>query len=88
MKKPIVAAILNILPGLGYVYGRVRTRFGILLLLASAFSVADLIVNQNVNDAYSAIPFTPIGIGSLLFFAAAFIYDAYSCVNIANNTKN
>ncbi len=74
-KKPWLAAILNIIPGLGYLYVGKRTFFGTLLLISSSLFIIDYIINQ---AAYDAIPFNGWVFVGIFTYFLAFIKDAYN----------
>jgi hypothetical protein len=77
-KKPWLAASLNLLPGLGYLYLGTRKTFSYLLLAASALFLADYMSSEEIRQWWDSEPFT---IWTYLMYTAAtvaFIYDAYS----------
>lgn len=89
MKNPIIAALLNIIPGLGYVYVGHRRVFGVVILI---FLVI-VIVTQNAYDTFLytrfaeediAIPMESdlgrlysLTIAMIPVLIGAFMYDAY-----------
>lgn len=82
MKNPTIATILNIIPGLGYVYlGGKRRLFGIMLLAAivlSAIASADpLLYSGEYMEADFRI-WDALALASLLAVLAAFMYDGYT----------
>lgn len=74
MKDPMFAAVLNIIPGLGYVYLGQRKIFSYLLLLAVLLGTIDIFVTPYVEED---IPVSVLSTLSYVVFAIAFITDAY-----------
>lgn len=55
MKNPVIAALLNLIPGLGYLYVGTRKVFAVLLLLSSFVSAIPFFVffqTYNVTDGW------------------------------------
>lgn len=73
-KKPWLAAVLNILPGLGYLYLGKRTFFGGLVLTSNFLFLVDYVKNQT---AYDVIPINGWVVVGLLVIVFAFMKDAY-----------
>ncbi|HEX8182180.1 MAG TPA: hypothetical protein VF575_01105 [Candidatus Saccharimonadales bacterium] len=93
MKNPTIATILNIIPGLGYIYiGGTKRIFGILLLTTLVLAVAamfDPLLAVSPDDPYLNAGFRVWDILSFLCFIlpiAAFMYDAYHSA-LLNNSK-
>jgi len=93
MKNPTIATVLNIIPGLGYVYiGGKKRLFGILLLVALAFSIAnafDPMLALSDDDPYYTAGFRIwdlLAVGSFIAPVIAFMYDAYQSATAHNVT--
>lgn len=72
MKNPISAAVLNVIPGLGYLYLAQRKVFAVLLLLSTAVSSIPFFVffqSYQVTDGWI--------IASSTIVQIAFMVDAY-----------
>lgn len=79
-KKPVLAAILNILiPGVGYLYAGVRKKFAWMLVAASVLSLAAIFDPQSLwYFGHEKSPQMSIFENiSLLIVTVAFAYDAY-----------
>lgn len=72
MKEPITAALLNIIPGMGYIYLGKRKPLGWLLFASFVAQMADMFVP---ND--NPFMLTPLLIISSLLIQTAIIVDAY-----------
>ncbi len=72
VKNPLLAAIFNIIPGVGYLYVGKRKVFAFLLLAAVIVGLVEGYVNMNISDVYNIYYW----IGSFLVMIA-FMYDAY-----------
>ncbi len=74
-KKPWLAAVLNLIPGLGYIYNGKRQLFGGLLLVAIVIIIADGFYLAYTNS----LPESKITLSSVsgLLITVAFMYDAY-----------
>lgn len=77
MKDPYFAGVLNIVPGLGYLYLGTRKVFAALLLAGTVIGVMDMFLDPNIA-MYDDIPATTLSYLTQLCMSAAFIYDAYS----------
>jgi hypothetical protein len=94
MKNPTIATVLNIIPGLGYIYiGGQKRVFGSLILLTLILSIIamfDPLLAMDSNDPYYTSGFR---LWDLLFFITfvvsivAFMYDAYHSTLQANLKK-
>ncbi|MEO7905313.1 MAG: hypothetical protein ABIR91_06010 [Candidatus Saccharimonadales bacterium] len=85
MKSRKIAALLNIIPGAGYVYigGKKRT-FGLLLLFAITVTVIGAFDPRFMTDEYLNAPFTiwdGLALVSIALGMTAFIYDAYHSID-------
>ena len=76
MKSPALAAILNIIPGLGYLYLGTRRVFALILLVSAIFVGLDYFSDPNA-EAYYDIPVTAWYYLYMVTAAAAFIVDAF-----------
>ncbi len=85
MKKPWLAGLLNIVPGVGYLYVGVRKTFSYLLLLSLAIAILECFIYSEVWDWYSSAPITWLCVIYLFLFLMAFILDGY---NEAKNIKS
>jgi len=74
MKKPWLAAVLNIIPGVGYLYLGTRRNFAILLLASALMSLLVIFDQSTANDVVTT---TPWDVLSTLTFGAAFVVDGY-----------
>ena len=87
MKNKWLAAILNILPGLGYLYLGVRTNFAAILLLL----LPTVIFAGSLDPTLSSGPDTGLSWGTILILAIpmiAFMVDAYSEANRVNAAQS
>jgi hypothetical protein len=79
MKNPWIAAVLNLIPGLGYFYLGVRTVFaglllgGMVAMFVSGFDPA----LEEVNAALEAAPLSPWEVLGMLLLTASFVVDGY-----------
>ena len=81
-KEPGIAAVLNIIPGLGYLYVGTRKTFAILLLvglLLTVISYFDPATSEYITESteMEVSIFALGGLVAMILFAAAFIVDAY-----------
>ncbi|MDB5187159.1 MAG: hypothetical protein JWM07_631 [Candidatus Saccharibacteria bacterium] len=79
-KNPVLAAVLNVLiPGIGYLYVGVRTKFAIMLIAASIVGIAATFDPQSFMYFGGETPpkMSLIDSLSLLIVTVAFAYDAY-----------
>ncbi|PIN91020.1 hypothetical protein COU57_02325 [Candidatus Pacearchaeota archaeon CG10_big_fil_rev_8_21_14_0_10_32_14] len=81
-KNPWIAAFLNIIPGLGYLYLSKRIIFAILLLFVDIVFQIDLMYNPSQD-----VSFPPLLIASLVLFIIGFMYDAYFETKKLNGDK-
>jgi hypothetical protein len=77
MKKPWLAAVLNIIPGVGYLYLNSKRIFGWLLIASVVASILDMFDPAVVNSNYNGGPATPWIVLSFGLLLAAFIVDGY-----------
>ena len=79
MKNSYLAALLNVIPGLGYLYVGTRRLFGVLLLIwtiLSTVSMFDPLLNDYINSSWRMWDtVAALGYMSLLI---GLTYDAYS----------
>lgn len=79
MKNRALAATLNLIPGLGYLYLGRRRMFGALLIAASGLYLASLLdpaVMAREDSYVSTWEFVTTMAGAVVV-EAAFVYDAY-----------
>lgn len=79
MKSKILAAILNLIPGLGYLYLGRRRKFAILLIagfLLGGITVFDPALAYYLNRSDFTV-WDTISLASVALMGAAFVYDAY-----------
>ncbi len=79
MKKPILAAVLNLIPGLGYLYADVRKVFAWILLVSFAADVFSVILAQGESSTCVS-QVTPSSIASAisyLLIQAGLVVDVY-----------
>jgi len=81
-KNPWVAAILNIIPGPGYLYLGKRKVFSYLLLSAILIGVTDRLLNP-----WPDMPNTPLSLIGTILFVFAFMYDAFIEAKKGNKIK-
>lgn len=99
-KSPAIAALLNIIPGLGYLFIGRRKLLGVALIGFSTVSVlSQMMYDSFLYDRFSeeelAIP-TSSGLGitysiailMLLGLVAAFMYDAYNDAKSFNSKQS
>lgn len=77
-KKPWLAALLNLIPGLGYLYLGVRKGFSYLLLASMALFLVDYIAFEAVREWLDSEPMTIVTFMMYTLATIAFIYDAYA----------
>lgn len=77
IKKPWLAALLNIVPGLGYLYLDRKRAFGWLLLTAIVIATSAMLISEDsaISSSLKAGDIVAL-IGSLLMWIA-FMFDAY-----------
>ncbi len=77
MKKPWLAAILNIiLTGLGYIYNGKRMSFGILMVISTLLIYGSSSEGEKLFQVFS-IETIIIAVASWIIMVIAFAYDAY-----------
>lgn len=81
MKNPTIATVLNILPGLGYIYlGGKRAIFGAILIVATVISIASsfnpAIYSQEYLEAALNV-YDYLALISIVLYMAAFMYGGY-----------
>ena len=79
MKNPTVATLLNVIPGLGYLYLGRKKPFAILLLAAMALNLFAIIFYPVIAE-YQDMPMTVwdwVAMLAFVLFEAAFMYDAH-----------
>src|SRR6266571_6685632 len=75
MKNKWLAAALNLIPGIGYIYlGETRIVFGVMLLLFWVAYIAAFMLDPMPGGS---VPFTPWDALVILMFEAAFVTDAF-----------
>lgn len=84
MKNPTIATLLNVIPGLGYIYLGTKRTFGVLVLAGVVLSFAYSLEPRWVeywNEYYTAHPqgtaWDILGVCSVMIFVVAFMFDAY-----------
>ena len=88
MKNPALATVLNIIPGLGYVYiGGQKRLFGVALLVGlvtSGISALDplLYSEEYWNSGFRIWDW--LALASMLLFVGGFMYDGYLSANTPN----
>jgi hypothetical protein len=75
-KSKWLAAILNLIPGVGYLYVGTRVVFGVLLMVLWLSFVVDGIMAPISSDS-ADVPFVVWDLLPLLAFEAAFAVDAF-----------
>lgn len=91
MKNPTIATILNLIPGLGYLYiGGKKTLFGCLLLvgmIVGALATFDPSLNLYSEESMKAeyTVWTLLAFLSFPLTIGAFMYDAYVTANDVNS---
>lgn len=86
MKKPWLAALLNTIPGVGYLYLRTKTPFA-LMLLASQIPGIILSFDPTMVAYGSYIASLPLAWFCIGLSIAAFIWDGYTEAKRINSTK-
>jgi len=81
-KNPWIAAILNIIPGLGYLYLGKRKVFSYLLLSFFLIGILDSFLNPG-----GEIPNTPLFWFAMIIVFLAFMYDAFNEAKKSNQIK-
>ena len=71
-KNRFLAAILNIIPGLGYLYLGKRKIFSYILLCSIIIGIIDGYTNPEIIQS------TPLNIIGTVLVILAFVYDAYN----------
>lgn len=77
-KKPWLAGLLNLIPGLGYLYLGTRKVFASLLLATLALMLIDYVAFEEVAKWWDSEPYTVVTILTYTTATVAFVYDAYS----------
>ena len=77
-KNKWLAASLNLLPGLGYLYLGKRATFAVLLLSTCMICILGAIVDPAWAESYAAIPIKGWDIAVIIVSEAAFAIDAYN----------
>lgn len=72
MKKPWLAVVLNLIPGLGYLYLNTRKVFAWLLLAYMVACIASAIELWDIE-----VPFVAWDFLAMIAYTAAFLFDAY-----------
>lgn len=89
MKNPTTTALLNIIPGLGYIYlGEKRRIFGAALLTGFCFTVVASFDPLLLPEEYTSSPFRVwdwFDLASLAAYTAAFMYDGYTSTKEHNS---
>lgn len=88
MKNPRTATLLNIIPGLGYIYvGGARRLFGALILAAtilSSIAATDPLIytEEYINSPFRIWDF--LALGAAVIYVGAFMYDVYKYTHTQN----
>jgi len=88
MKNPAIAAMLNIIPGVGYLYVGRKSVFGVLLILGVVLSMTASYLDPRLTEYYASAEFSLWDWFTLLGLLAAvggFMYDAYQEAEIYNS---
>jgi len=90
MKNPTLATLLNIIPGLGYIYVGRKRIFGLLILITVLLSIANAF-----DPVYADTPYIESGliwelmyVATIILAIVAFMYDGYHDAVAHNNTLN
>lgn len=99
MKNPVVAALLNIIPGLGYIYVGRRKAFGIIIIIFLIIAVTaqeayDRHLLVNLGEEAISVPIDSeigklgtLAVSMLPILIGAFMYDAYQDARRLNSEK-
>jgi hypothetical protein len=85
MKKPWLAALLNVIPGVGYLYLNIKRVFAWMILASLLASVLDSFDPALAN--YDPGPTTPWFVLSVILLWGAFVVDGYFEAVRANAKK-
>jgi hypothetical protein len=88
MKNPTITALLNIIPGVGYLYVGRKSVFAILLILGLVLSMTSSYLDPRLAEYYASTEFSLWDWVALLGFLSAvggFMYDAYQEAEIYNS---
>jgi choline-glycine betaine transporter len=88
MKNPTIAALLNIIPGVGYLYVGRKSIFAILLILGLVFSVTSSYLDPRLTEYYASAEFSLwdwFALLGLLSAVRGFMYDGYQEAEIYNS---
>lgn len=90
MKNPTIATLLNLIPGLGYIYiGGKRKLFGILVLVGGVAGTIATSFDPLYSEVYSQTEIRGIDsvyLLSLVLVVGAFMYDGYVAANQHNTS--
>lgn len=96
MKSPVLATVLNVIPGFGYIYvGGKKRWFGLMLVLAIGLSLYATVSNptyqqtlQEAMQSSSNVAQTDqvglMSLGASILLIGAFMYDGYLSCQQAN----
>lgn len=88
MKNPTIATLLNIIPGLGYIYiGGKRRIFGFILissLITGTIPAFDPSLYEGLDPYAAATLWEIFGLISIVLGVVAFMYDGYTSANMHN----
>ena len=88
MKNPTTATLLNIIPGLGYIYvGGARRVFGAFILIATILSFIAATDPLIYTEEYINSPFRIwdfLGLGAAIIYVGAFMYDVHEYTHKQN----
>jgi hypothetical protein len=88
MKNKWLAAVLNIVPGLGYLYAGVRAPFAVLLLTVwPLFILSGFMMPIEDYEAMEEIPYRVWDFLPMICIVAAFVVDAFSEAVRANEAQ-
>lgn len=77
MKNKWLAAALNIVPGIGYLYGGTRVPFGVLLLMIWPISIIGATIDPTWVESGAELPWMTMDWITLAAAEIPFIVDAY-----------
>lgn len=90
MKNPTIATLLNIIPGLGYLYVGRRVAFGVMILISNIVAIIASSLNPSLQEYYAAdLNFWDwLGLLGLFLIIIAFMYDGYHDAVMKNSLRS